>query len=381
MMSPFEKRMLVYPWMVVWAYIMMCTYWIATGTGIFINSDFVCFYSASAKALYGKVSDIYDIPKLLEFERQIWEQIPGILPWVYPPTFLILISPLAILPYSLALFLWLAITLTWYSLVLHKIAPHRCTIGLVLAFPGTFINFCTGQNGFLSAFFLGAGLLLLERRPILAGTLLGLLTYKPQLALLVAVALIASRMWRAFAAACGTAITLIICSIVFYGVDSWFAFYNTLPVFTQIWLNANSASWQKMQTFFAFAKLIGLPTSVAYGLQFFFSLGAVIVVAWVWYKRIFPMANVILTASVLLATPYALVYDLPITGLTIGWYGWHGFKHGWLPGEKNVLALAWLMPFFSLLIAKLINIQITPIVLLAIIILAVRRVKAEIISN
>lgn len=47
------------------------------------------------------------------------------------------------------------------------------------------------QNGFLSAGLFGGALVLLERRPVLAGALFGLLTYKPHLGLLVPIVLIA----------------------------------------------------------------------------------------------------------------------------------------------------------------------------------------------
>lgn len=377
MMSPLEKRMLVYPWMIVWAYFLMCVYLIITETKIFVESDFVCFYSAAVTALSGNVTDVYDVRMFLKTEQLIWEKIPGILPWVYPPTFLLLIMPLAILPYLYALVSWLALTLTGYCVVVHKISPHRCAIGLTLAFPGTFLNLCTVQNGFLSALLLGSGLLLLERWPILAGICLGFLSYKPHLAFLVFIAIIASRMWHAVVAACLTIFTLIFFSIYIFGIDVWYLFYNTLPVFSQTWLNTSSSSWQKMQTIFAFAKLIGISNTISYVLQIIFSLSSIIAVTWAWYKRVFPMAFVILCTSILMATPYALFYDLTILGLAIAWYGWHCFQHGWLLGEKIVLTLAWFTPFLSFLFVKLVNIQITPIISLAIMILAVIRVNNE----
>jgi len=41
----------------------------------------------------------------------------------------------------------------------------------------------------------GASLLLLERRPVLAGCFIGLLSFKPQCGLLLPVALLASSQW------------------------------------------------------------------------------------------------------------------------------------------------------------------------------------------
>jgi len=67
-------------------------------------------------------------------------------------------------------------------------------LSLALAFPGTFQNFIQGQNGFLSAALLGGGLVILERFPLTGGMLLGALSYKPHLAALIPVALLAGRL-------------------------------------------------------------------------------------------------------------------------------------------------------------------------------------------
>lgn len=383
-----EKRLRIYPWLFITVYILVYIFWILTGTGMFdrngnyIGYDFLCFYTAATKALAGDVSEIYDIYKFKEFELQIIGNVEYdiFLPWLYPPHFLMFISPLALLPYLPSLFLWLAATLAGYVAVVRKIAPHPYTYGFVLAFPSTLINFGYAQNGFLSAILLGAGLLLLAKRPIVAGILLGFLTYKPQLALLIAVALIFARMWRAFATACITFLVLVIVSWTLFGAECWQAFYNNLPV-AQFVMNSDNGMWEKMQSVFALARLMGMKLPYAYGLQTVFSIAAVVVVAWVWYQRVFPMAYVILTAAMFLATPYAMTYDLTIMGLTIAWYGWHCFQHGWLPGEKLILVLAWLTPLFSSMIARISNVQIIPLILLSIIILAVRRVKLESIKD
>jgi Glycosyltransferase family 87 len=82
------------------------------------------------------------------------------------------------LSYALTMYAWLAGTLAGYVLVVRKIAPHPLTTGLILAYPGTYMNIVYGQNGFLSAMLLGLGLLLLERRPVWAGIILDLLVIK-----------------------------------------------------------------------------------------------------------------------------------------------------------------------------------------------------------
>ena len=97
------KRLRIYPWLFITVYILIYIFWILTGSGMldrsgkFIGYDFVCFYTAATKALSGDVSEIYDIYKFREFELQLIgaSNYEIFLPWLYPPHFLVIVSPLA----------------------------------------------------------------------------------------------------------------------------------------------------------------------------------------------------------------------------------------------------------------------------------------------
>ena len=115
--------------------------------------------------------------------------------WYYPPTFLLIVLPLALVPYLWALAGWTLATLAAYLSVLRKIAPSEETVWLTLAFPGAWINLINGQNGFLTAALLGGGLVYPEQQPVLAGFLFGLLVIKPHLGIFVPLALVVSRRW------------------------------------------------------------------------------------------------------------------------------------------------------------------------------------------
>jgi Glycosyltransferase family 87 len=49
-------------------------------------------------------------------------------PWHYPPSFLLLVWPLALLPYPVALAVWLGLTLALLLWVVERIAPHADTL-------------------------------------------------------------------------------------------------------------------------------------------------------------------------------------------------------------------------------------------------------------
>ena len=119
-------------------------------------------------------------------------------------------------------------TLAGYLLIVRRIAPHHLIIWWALAFPGAFQNFGYGQNGFLSVILLGGGLLLLESNPFLGGLLLGLFSYKPHLAVLVPLALLAGRRWRALAGLLTGALGLALASLWVFGPDIWRVFLGSL---------------------------------------------------------------------------------------------------------------------------------------------------------
>ena len=111
--------------------------------------------------------------------------------------FLAIVLPLALLPYNGALIVWTLVGLAAYLIVMWKIAPRRDTLWVALAFPGALLTILDGQNGLITAALFGGGLLLLERRPWVAGALFGLLCYKPQFGILLPLAFLAARQWRA----------------------------------------------------------------------------------------------------------------------------------------------------------------------------------------
>ena len=117
---------------------------------------------------------------------------------------------LAPMPYPLALAVWQGVTLRFILLSVRSRAcvgfhPSDVTLRsrsgwllLALAFPAVFINLGHGHNGFLTAALFGGALATLERRPLVAGMLFGLLAYKPQFGMLIPLVLLATGRWRVY---------------------------------------------------------------------------------------------------------------------------------------------------------------------------------------
>ena len=169
------------------------------------GDDWVNYWSAAYLALHGRAAEIYDLHVFHAFQETIVGSPLDGYHYSYPPVMLLLTAPFALIPYVPALFVWLSAS--WYAFyrALKLAMPGRGVLLLALAAPAVLINAVGGQNGCWTAALLGGGLSLLERRPYLAGALFGTMIYKPHLALLLPVALVAGRQWRAIAAAALTA--------------------------------------------------------------------------------------------------------------------------------------------------------------------------------
>jgi Glycosyltransferase family 87 len=104
----------------------------------------------------------------------------------------------------------------------------RRRVGPALACPGVFVNLTHGHNGCMTAALMGGAALVLDRRPLLAGALLGSLADKPQLGLLVPLMLAATGRWRVMAAAGAMALALAARAWVLFGREVFTAFWHSL---------------------------------------------------------------------------------------------------------------------------------------------------------
>src|SRR5262249_44087813 len=157
------------------------------------------FWAAGHLALKHAAVSAYD-PALQHAAEvsAVGHKFPGALPWPYPPVFLFVAAFLALLPYAAAFAAWCVSTLAAYAAVVGPIAKRWGAAGLACAAPWALANAIPGQNGFLTAALIGLPLFLLEKRPGLAGLILGLLSYKPQFGILFPLAFAAGGYWRAF---------------------------------------------------------------------------------------------------------------------------------------------------------------------------------------
>ena len=172
------------------------------------DRDFISFWGAAQLALSGDPAAAYDQARLHEVQSAVVTFVNGDgMPFPYPPAFLLLVAPFGLLPFAVSLAVWSAATFAVFFVLIRRMFPQSGW--LAAAFPPVFINAAIGQNAFVTAALFAGGMLFLQRRPFAAGLLLGCLVIKPQLGLLLPVALLAARQWRAIAGAATSSLGLL----------------------------------------------------------------------------------------------------------------------------------------------------------------------------
>ena len=297
--------------------------------------------------------------------------------WSYPPHLLLFLPPFAALPYIPGLILWTGLGFALYAAVaLTRLPADTLTAGLVflLLAPSSIINIVTGQNGFFTAALFLGGLMLLDRRPILAGALFGLLTVKPQLGLLLAPALLAIGAWRSIASATLTASLLVATAVLLWGIDPWLGWLTQASRYQQ-WLLTNNFDGfytYMMPSIFAAGRLVGLPVNVAAAVQAAVAL-AVAVVTVVAFRRTRDTAPraLLLACGTLLVSPYAFNYDMTLLTAALLWTLVPMASVG--DRDRQILGAAWLLPI-AIMPLHIVGVPVAPFVLGGLFVLMVARI-------
>jgi hypothetical protein len=305
------------------------------------TTDFVSFYAAGRLADAGTPALAYDRAAHLAAEEAVAGAGIGYQFFNYPPVFLLPFSLFGRMPYLVAFGLFEAATLALYLFVGLRILGERSGAALLalLAVPVVFWNLGLGQNGFLTAGLFGAATLAIDRRPLLAGMLFGLVCYKPQFGLMVPLALAAGGYWRAITAAIATVAILVLLSLALFGAATWAAFFSAIGA-APVTYGSGRILFAGMANVFGGARLIGTGVPLAYALQAAASLAAAAAVAIVWRRRLsLPTRAAVLCAAAPLAAPLALLYDLLLGVVAALWLVHGRSAPAAAPSEGGALAL------------------------------------------
>ena len=354
-----------------------------------LGTDFSQVWTAGVEVLAGHPTAPFDPPTHARAEQDLFGADTPFYGWHYPPYFLVVAALFATLPYLAALATWQASTFALYLLsifailnpTLKRFAPtiSRRDIAIAAAgFPAVFVNVTHGHNGFLTAALLGAGLLALRRRPVLAGMLFACLAYKPQFALIVPVALAAQGCWVAIGAGLVALALMTAAVTVLFGPGVWGAFERSLPFTRTVVLEQGNTGWEKIQSTFSAVRMLGGGIDLAYAAQFLVTGAVLLTVALAWRSRGDErLKAALLLVGSLLTTPYCLDYDLMILGPALAFVVAVGLDAGFRPWDKTIIAAAWLVPIVARPFASITHIPLGLIVMLVLFGAVARRTLAE----
>jgi alpha-1,2-mannosyltransferase len=304
--------------------------------------DFMSFYAAGTLADHGTPEAVYDPAIHEQTEKQIYgdDRIPYF-GFYYPPVYQLLCAAIAVLPFTISYLAFVLITGAAFLWVVRSTIRDDVLTLALFCFPAAFMATALGQNSFLTTALFGGALLMLDRRPILAGILFGLLCYKPHFLLLVPVALLAGRYWSTILAAAVTSTALIGTSILLLGWQTWQAFIGT-TLLAQSVFETGRVRFYHLVSLFGAIRLVGGSADLAYMVQAMTILAAASVTAYVWYRRPDPAIRAaVLIAATLVSVPVILFYDLLTATIAMAWLIGDARRNGYYPWEKTLMFAMW----------------------------------------
>jgi hypothetical protein len=341
-----------------------------------LGDDLINYWSGARFAASGHAAQAYDHDLFFRFEQAIIGHGANFKIYGYPPVLLLLTRPLASLSFLPALALWSVAGVALSAALLARLVGWRLALLASVGAPAAFLNLVSGQNGYFTAAMLAGGLMLLDRRPLVSGALLGLLCIKPQMALLLPIALIAGRRWKSLAVAAASAAVLIDLSVLLYGVDAWMGFLDQMAYQRQLMELPHDDWFHRMPTVFAALRLAGGSVAAAYAAQLASAALAVGAVILAWRSRATTEIKAAsLVVAVFLATPYAWDYDMVVLLFAAAWLARDGRRAALPPGEKIAAVALLVLPLPMVLLGVLLHVQIGPLVLWLMLALLLRRAR------
>ena len=340
-----------------------------------VGSDFAAFYGVSRALLDGVPASVLYEPEALNAAVAPYTNGKAYL-WLYPPTAFLPYWQIGRLPYLAALASWFVVWLALGLAAVWRVLPGSRALAAAALFPPVFVTSLHGHNSVLLAACGGWGLVLLPARPFAAGLLLGALTLKPHLALLVPVALAVSGRWRALFGAGASFLGLTALSLALFGRDAFAAFLRSSDLARSM-LEQGSVPHHKIASAFSAVRVLGGGVPMAYLVQAVVTAATGIAIIALWRSRApYAVKAAGLAIGTALATPYVYDYDLCLAGLGLAFLASAANATGWLHWEKTAIAAAWLLPLVGRFLARA-QVPLVPVLLALVLLLIVRRAFAR----
>ena len=345
---------------------------VSPGSGTMPEGDLASLWMAGHLVRLGRIDWLYDSQLFEVWRQRNFGEALISQPWIYPPTVLLIGVPLSFLSLLAAFVVWNVATFAAAVLLLrHARLPWPILLA-GLGAPATWRSLILGQYGVVTGALVVAGLLLAPQRPMRAGIMLGLSTLKPQQGLIVPVAWLASRNWRAIAAAAAVFAALVLAIVLWLGAHAWvlFATQSRLSLREILEAPLPQPNIDTGVSVFWMARTMGTGMPAAYALQAIATPIAVILVYRAWrLPGADPLARMAVTVCLsLLVIPYGYTSDMVAYSIAVAVVL---ANNGWRLRPLDVLL--WLWPGFCPLATKTTGVLLTPVVVAIVATLAWRQ--------
>jgi hypothetical protein len=265
-----------------------------------LTPDYTMFWTAGRFALEGR--NPYDVVALTNAQAWIRET-SGPLPFPYPPSALLFVGVFALLPFWPSFCIWTAagVGAFWFA-ARQYVSASAILLGLVTS--TSLFGLIQGQTPFWTGAALLGAVALLDKRPVVAGALLGAAAaLKPQMFMLAPLAIVAAGQWRALIASAVAFSALVALSLPLGLWPEWSAMVQG---FQEIVSNYGYIE-REGATPAMLAAEIGIDSRLPQLLGIAMGAGLV----WLAFRR-HDMSTraVVLICGTLLASPYAVRYEI-----------------------------------------------------------------------
>lgn len=306
-----------------------------------LSIDFRVFWAAGQLALQGEPLAALD-PVRLDAMHGV--DVEGWMPWLYPPAYLMLVTPFGAMSFSAAFILSTVLSIGLVAWALRPFVGGVVPLWIAMALaPAYAPALMIGQNSvFWLAGLLAALAALRSQRWVLAGVFIGLLTLKPQLGLMIPVALLAIGAWRTILAAIATTLILALVPTGLYGSEYWPLLRDGIAAHGERALQM-IGTVDLMVGPISLLAALGVPPPLALRVQWAFTALCAVLVFVLWRSRSasFDLKAAGLLAAVLPASPYVWHYETALMA-AIGLFLVRAGVLGQRPLDLAVFGLLWL---------------------------------------
>lgn len=292
--------------------------------------DFLHFYTQGEVVREHDRRALYDIDALARVAERSAPGVTRRYPPVYGPQVGFIFAPLTVLPYVDALYVWLFATIAGYGACVYLMTRELRSLRLVpgavatlaLGFPALHFTLSFGQASLIGLICFTAMWIAMRKDAwFTAGVAVGLLAYKPPLALVAAVVFVVRKEWRLVFGAIVTVGLQVVVSSLYWGADVWGEYGAALTRLPN-YLDAMEPHPELASSIRTVISSLGLPPVAGIFATVAVSTTIAGMAAWCWRPRqSLALSYIVCVCATLLVDPHFYVYDLLVAApaLLLAW--------------------------------------------------------------